>query len=320
MPSETDQRMPHFPLVLLAAGLGTRFGGIKPLAKVGANDESILAVTISQARQAGFDSVIVVVSERTLQPIEETLQHESVLPFRLVRQDLVGPPRAKPWGTVAAILAAATLAQNFVVANGDDIYGIEALHTANQALTHGSEEDAVAVLFRLHNTHPGVEGVSRAIAEIDAANRLRKLTEHRNVRPKSGSPSGALSFTSDQSTTIAAEAPTSMNLWVIRQKAVGALAIAFEEFVDPTRQSAGVTKGESREIGLPQTIGALNSSDAICVGTTIVSSETFGVTFAGDVETVRRALTTSPLHTSPLHISAIVVETEPPSGQTRTDL
>lgn len=313
MPSETDQRMPHFPLVLLAAGLGTRFGGIKPLAQVGPNDESILAVTISQAREAGFQSVIVVVSERTLQPIEKTLQRESVLPFQLVRQDLVGPPRTKPWGTVAAILAASTVAQNFVVANGDDIYGVEALRTAHRCLTNGSEAvDAVAILFRLHNTHPGADGVSRAIAEIGPAERLRKLTEHRTVQPIAPTGSGGIAFRSDQSATIAADAPTSMNLWAVRQKTIRALAIAFQEFVDQTSHSADDTIAESRELGLPQTIDALNSSDAICVGTTIVSSETFGVTFAADVATVRRALATRPSATS-----ALATGSEPPVGQTR---
>ncbi len=313
MPSETDQRMPHFPLVLLAAGLGTRFGGIKPLAQVGSNDESILAVTISQAREAGFQSVIVVVSERTLEPIEEALQRESVLPFRIVRQDLVGPPRIKPWGTVAAILAASTVAQNFVVANGDDIYGVEALETAYQCLTNGSEDlDAVAVLFRLHNTHPGVEGVSRAIAEIDAAKRLRKLTEHRTVQPIAPTGSERIAFRSDQSASIAANAPTSMNLWVIRQKTVRALATAFQEFVDQTSQKADAAVEESRELGLPQTIDTLNSSEAICVGTTIVSSETFGVTFAADVATVRHALATQASATS-----TVATGSEPPVGPTR---
>lgn len=295
MPSESELRSPPSPLVLLAAGLGTRFGGIKPLAKVGPNDESILAMTISQAQQAGFESVIVVVSKRTSQAIVETLDKESVLPFIAVHQDVVGPPRAKPWGTVAAILAAATVAQEFVVANGDDLYGVEALHEAQRRSNETNDgSDAVAILFRLQNTHRGNAGVSRAVAEINHDGRLQSLAEHRNVKPVAGADGQIDSYTSDLGVTIKRDSPTSMNLWVMRSNTLRALSKTFEDFVLETNigeDNSGYSS--EREIGLPQTINALNLANVIRVGTSIVDSETLGVTFAEDVEPVRNALATS---------------------------
>ena len=90
--------------MLFAAGLGTRFGGLKPLAPVGPAGTSLLEVSIAQAFEAGIEDVVLVVGAHTEGPIGARFAGAEGV--RLARQDRLGPSRAKPWGTVAALLSA----------------------------------------------------------------------------------------------------------------------------------------------------------------------------------------------------------------------
>src|SRR6056297_3034292 len=120
--------MTNAALVVMAAGLGSRFGGVKQLAAVGPDGEVILDYTIRDAVAAGIDEVILIVRTDIAADTEAHVRaiHGPDLSLTLVCQDELGPPRDKPWGTVHAVLSAREVVDApFILANADDYYGSE---------------------------------------------------------------------------------------------------------------------------------------------------------------------------------------------------
>ena len=295
--------MPH-SLVLFAAGLGTRFGGLKPLAPVGPHGEPLLAIAVAQGRASGFTDVIVIVSEQSEGPIAAALGPT----VRLARQERIGPPRATPWGTVAAVLAGGCETDGCVVANGDDLYGIDALRTARAWIDSDSadespsvEADALLVAFRLDRTLSDAGGVSRAVAQIEpmagTGSRLRGLREHRGVRrtadgliksqngrenqDEHGGEGGPAMFSPD--------ALVSMNLWAFRPSALEALRAAFETFIEA--HAGPVHRGDdTSECALPTALASLAQARRLVIEVRRTDSQWHGVTWPADVAVVRAAL------------------------------
>ena len=263
------------PIVLLAAGLGSRFGGIKPLAPVGPDHEALLILSLDQARRAGFTSAVIVVGPLTRDAIVSALSDP---PISVSFADQVGRGggSGKPWGTVDA-LASTGLRGPLVVANGDDLYGVPALADA-LAATRRHDIDGAAVMFPVGRTLSGVGGVSRAEPVIDDAGLLRALTERRGVERH-----GEV-ITDGTGHVLEADAAVSMNLWALCAPAVAALAKLGSEFRvrhgdDPTA-----------ELGLPDAVGQLVADDRLRIAVTVTESTWHGVTFADDVAKVRAEL------------------------------
>ena len=294
--------MPH-SLVLLAAGLGTRFGGLKPLAPVGPHGEPLLAVAVSEGRAAGFTDVIVIVSERSEVPIAAALGPT----VRLARQERIGPPRATPWGTVAAVLAGGCETDGCVVANGDDLYGIDALRTARAWIELDSadespwvEPDALLVAFRLDRTLSDAGGVSRAVAEIEPlagrGNRLRGLREHRGVRRTADGMIEGHGWSENRNehggesglTMLSPDALVSMNLWALRPSALEALRVAFDTFIEGHARPAH-RGDETSECALPTALASLVQARRLVIEVRPTDSQWHGVTWPADVAAVRAA-------------------------------
>ncbi len=294
--------MPH-SLVLLAAGLGTRFGGLKPLAPVGRRGEPLLAIAVAQGRAAGFTDVIVIVSERSEGPIAAALGPT----VRLARQERIGPPRATPWGTVAAVLAGGCETDGCVVANGDDLYGIDALRTARVWIELDSadgspsvEPDALLVAFRLDRTLSDAGGVSRAVAQIEPmagrGSRLRGLREHRGVRrtadglikSQNGRDNQNEHEGEDGPAMLSPDALVSMNLWALRPSALEALRVAFDTFIEGHLRRAH-RGDETSECALPTTLASLVEARRLVIEVRPTDSQWHGVTWPGDVAVVRAA-------------------------------
>lgn len=259
--------------MLLAAGIGSRFGGIKALAPVGPDGEPLLAISLAQAFEAGFREAVVVVSVATEEAIRRGLG-PSPIAIRWARQH-VPPGRATPLGTVDAVLSAG-IAGNAVIANGDDLYGVDALRAALRWTGGPSTADAAAVLFRLGSTVPPTGGVSRARARA-ADGVLVSMQEVRGVRLAGGA------ILSEGGEALAPDERVSMNLWCFRPSALTALARALAAFV-MTPSAA------SLELGLPDAIGTLVSTGELTVDALTTDSTWHGVTWPEDVETVRAAL------------------------------
>ena len=156
-------------VVILAAGLGSRFGGDKQLAEVGPSGEAFLDYTIKGCQQAGITNIVLVVrGDLQAEVAEHVAQfHEGAEGFSYVRQDEFGPPRAKPWGTAHAVLAAREAVPGaFIVANADDYYAPEAFKMLREILDLQLDEQGGLLGFELEGTVPDRGQVSRGLCEV----------------------------------------------------------------------------------------------------------------------------------------------------------
>jgi hypothetical protein len=216
-------------LVILAAGMGTRYGGLKQLASVGPSGEALLHYAIYDAVRAGFERVILVIRpeleaafrERVTDPLGD------VLDVRLVHQE---PPegRRKPWGTGHALLAARDLLERpFGVCNADDFYGAEAHRLVADHLARAPEQ-GVLVGYRLGDTLSSAGGVSRAVCQVDEAGRLRRVIEVRDIAEQDDTIAGV--DLDGARHVLAADALISTNYWGLPPSALPRLADGFTAF------------------------------------------------------------------------------------------
>ena len=180
-----------FTLVVMAAGIGSRYGGIKQLASVGPRGEAFLDFAMADAAAAGAAEAVLVVRsdiEDDVRHHVETRRADQPPEIAYVCQDRCGPPRPKPWGTAHAVLAAAQAVTGpFVVCNADDYYGpagFSALAAKIGDLTPGR---AALCGFRLDRTLPAEGSVSRGICTVSEG-RLLNLVEHHGVSRAPAAP------------------------------------------------------------------------------------------------------------------------------------
>ena len=271
------------PLVLLAAGVGSRYGGVKPLAPVGHDDMPLLLVSMHQAAEAGFTHATVVTGPLTHEPIEAAIaKWGAPLDVKYASQAGFGPPRKKPWGTVAALLAGAD-DDGVAIANGDDLYGAQGFRDAadwwnrNPAGVNGA-----LVAYRLGSTTKAIGTVNRGVADTDEHGRLVRLREHRGVEASGDG------YRSDLEEQLSADSQASMNLWVLEPKVIALLRTVFDRFLEA---HAG---DEGAECLLPQEIGDMVSAGQLVIDVVTTTSTWLGVTYADDVAGVRAALAVAP--------------------------
>jgi hypothetical protein len=266
-------------LVLLAAGVGRRYGGVKPLAPVGPDGMPLLLVELHQAASAGFTKAVVVVGATTGPAIREAFDSaELPMAVSFVTQDGFGPPRAKPWGTVPAVLAGMP-DEGGLVANGDDLYGAGGFAAAAAWVrsTAPGKGDAALVAYRLRRTVSESGSVNRGLVQAENG-LLVGLRENHDVHHEGDA------FASKEHGHIAPDALVSMNLWVFRSSIVAGLRKAFDEFL------ATNATDESAECLLPNVIGDMVTSGAVRVDVIETDAQWHGVTWADDVPIVRAAL------------------------------
>ena len=156
-------------LLVMAGGLGSRFGGDKQLVDVGPNGETFLDYAIRDALAAGIGSIVVVARTDLDALLRDHLarQHGPDLPITIVHQDMHGPDRRKPWGTGHAVLSAASACPGpVVVLNADDHYGPTGVRRTVEALLAGGGSRGVILAFKLGRTLSSSGSVSRGICRI----------------------------------------------------------------------------------------------------------------------------------------------------------
>ena len=266
-------------LVIMAAGLGSRFGGTKQLATVGPRGQALFDYSILDARRAGFGDVVVIVRSAIEDDVAAHLaaQHPDLTP-RLVRQDDLGPDRAKPWGTLHAVLSAAgAVDQPFAVINADDYYGPASFALAADHLASSAPGLAANVAFPLGQTVPERGAVTRAVCHLDG-DRLRAIAETEGCERR------------DDSTLVAGGHPApedtvaSMNFWCFHPS-------VFDDFDQRWRAFLDQHGDDPRaECQLPTVVGELVDDDRLSV-VVLASPETWiGITNPDDLEAARRAL------------------------------
>jgi len=220
-------------LVILAAGLGTRYGGLKQLTPVGSHGEALLDYGIYDAVRAGFRTVVLVirqeVEELFRRHIAEVVGTGVEIVFAHQRLEPARPGRTKPWGTGHAVLAAAWGIQgSFAVMNADDCYGADAFRLLFEHLESSAEHALVGYTLRETMSEHG--GVSRAIVELDARGYLSRLTEVTDI------VAGGVAFTghttAGEAVSLHGDELVSMNLWGFTPAVLPVLELQFAAFLD----------------------------------------------------------------------------------------
>jgi hypothetical protein len=301
-------------LVILAAGLSTRYGRLKQLEPVGPSGEALLDYGVFDAWRTGFERVVLVVRPE----IEETVREHWVRrwgerPVDLVYQELsqlpagAGVPagRTKPWGTAHAALAAErAVGGPFAVANADDFYGAAAYQALAAHLRAGGDAHAL-VGYRLADTLSAHGGVSRGICEVLADGTLRHLVEVHDIQD---GPDGLTGRTVDGAAVrMRADDVTSMNLWGFTPAIFPLMHEAFGVFLD------GAGREPRAEFLLSAVAGELAAAGRAEFQVLAGGETWMGVTFPDDRDTVTtrlRALVAAGRY--PAALSADLAQAEQP--------
>lgn len=286
-------------LLVLAAGLGSRYGGLKQLAGFGPNGETILEYSVFDAGRAGFGRVLFVIRRDFAVDFESRIlsRFAGRMAADWVAQEQSDVPpgaptpagRIKPWGTGHAVLAARHALQGpFAVVNADDFYGFAALQTASGFLReYGDREpggglfNLAAVAYPLERTLSAHGTVSRGICVADASGWLQSVTEHTKLRRQ---PDGLVVSEEAGGITIDDRTPVSMNLWALRSGIFPAMWDAFAGFLASQGQDPRC------EFYLPQAIDGLVQDGLARVRLEITASDWLGVTYPEDRDGVRQRL------------------------------
>jgi hypothetical protein len=274
-------------LVLLAAGLGARYGGQKQLAPVGPEGQTLMDYAIFDACRAGVGRLVFVIGRELEAELRATVgrRYGQAVEVVYAVQELADLPagyripaeRRKPWGTAQAVLAARDhLGGHFIVCNADDFYGAASFRhlvrflrrPAGPAACHG------LVAYRLDQTLSAHGGVSRALCGSDAHGRLVRIEEHPGIRR---TPAGLLyDAPGGAQRPLSGAERVSMNLWGFRAGILPQLAAGFRDFLDRHGEDP------QAEYYLPAAVGELVDQGQACVQVLDTAEPWFGLTYAAD--------------------------------------
>ena len=290
--------MSKVTLVVMAAGIGSRFGGgIKQLEAVGPNGEIIMDYSIHDALEAGFNKVVFVIRKDLEKDFKEIIgrRMEKLVEVEYAYQELNDIPerfqkkiegRKKPWGTGQAILCCKDVVDEpFLVINADDYYGKEAYREAYAYLTGRKDDnayEACMVGFVLKNTLSDNGGVTRGVCKVDEHRMLSEIVETTNIVKTA---EGAAVQTEDGAVPIDVESEVSMNMWGLSPKFFEVLDKGFNEFLE--KLDPENLKGEYL---LPTIIGDLLEEGKMRVEVRKSHDEWFGVTYKEDKPDVVAAI------------------------------
>lgn len=282
-------------LVVMAAGIGSRFGGgIKQLEPVGPNGEIIMDYSIYDAMEAGFDKVVFVIRKDLEKDFKEVIGNriEKIVEVAYAYQEVTDIPckyrelyadRTKPWGTGQAILCCKDVVREpFLVINADDYYGKEAYKVAYSHLVSEqkkSEKMQISMVgFVLGNTLSENGGVTRGVCKVDENRMLTDIVETQNIVK---TQSGAVIQTEGNEVPIDVNVPVSMNMWGLQPDFFEVLETGFEEFL-----SSIAPDYKKAEYLLPTIIGGLLHEGKAEVTVLQSKDKWFGVTYKEDKEAV----------------------------------
>ena len=277
-------------LVVLAAGLSTRYGAVKPLAPVGPSDEALIDYALYDAARSGYGSALLVV-RRDIQAevsghVEELMG--GVWPCRFVCQSVDDLPegttfaggRTQPWGTGHAVWSARHVVQGpFAVLNADDFYGRAALQALADHLRDGAPGDYLAVTYRLADTLSKTAKLSRAILRVGDRNQVQNIREVLRIHR---GPAGIVGETPDGSpVSLSGDEAASMGIWGFQPALFPLLEDRFRAFL---ARSEG---DRALEFYLSDTLSGLVASGDARIRALASDTFGFGVTFPDDRSEVR---------------------------------
>lgn len=283
-------------LVVMAAGLGSRFGGIKQMASFGEYGECIIDYSLFDAYRAGFRRVVFIVNEKIYDTFREKIgSHvESLMEVHYVIQRpetlpegcTVPAERVKPWGTGHAVMCCKDVIDApFAAINGDDFYGRDAFEKIYSFLTSTTGKGQYAMVgFEVKNTLSENGYVSRGVCTADENGNLESIIERTHIISTCDGPL----FTEDGKTytRLSEDAPVSMNLWGFTPEFMQQLWDRFPVFYQDAMQNNPL-KGE---YFLPFVVNDTLQDGQATAKLLHTSSKWYGVTYQEDLPSVKEAL------------------------------
>ena len=270
-------------LIVLAAGLATRYGGAKQLEPVGPAGETLFDYAVYDAWRAGCQAVVFVIRDELHDVFDATVRPRwhTRLDTRLAVQRIADAParfragRSKPWGTAQALLAAAPAVDGDVlVCNADDFYGDGAYAALFAALRREADTQFVAG-YRLAATLSRHGGVSRAVCRTDSHNLLQRIEERTGIVRRAGC------IVDERGERLADEVPVSMNLWAFHSDFLAHLQSAFSDFLETSGSNPDA------ELRIPDVVNETIAKGRTRVHVIPTAERWFGMTYSADLPQVR---------------------------------
>ncbi len=288
-------------LAVMAAGMGSRYGGLKQIDPVGPGGEAILDYSLYDARRAGFGTVVFIIKHEIEADFKATVgarAQRSGLEVRYAFQQLDALPagfavpkgRQKPWGTAHAVLCAAQAIGGapFAVINADDYYGPAGFRLVYDHLAHGMAENGqpwAMVGFLLQNTVSENGAVSRGVCAIDAAGRLQSVTERTRIE----TCAAGIHYTEDGGETwhiLPGDTVVSMNLWGFGPDFLPKARAGFAAFLEGQMPLAPL----KAEYYLPSVVSAALGGGSAAVKVLTSPDKWYGITYREDKPALVAAL------------------------------
>ena len=280
-------------LVIMAAGMGSRFGGLKQIEPIDNNGNFIIDYSIYDAIKCGFDKVVFIIKKENYDIFRKTIgsRIESQIKVEYVFQELDNLPdnytvpacRVKPWGTAHAILCCKDIVkENFVIINSDDFYGYDAFKTISSYLNNKKDNNYAMVGYLANNTITDNGSVKRGVCQI-TDNYLEKIIECSVERkddaivasPLDGSPSF----------TIQEETPVSMNMFAFTPEIFSYLEERFTKFLEDNKDNI-----EKCEYLIPDVVYEQIKNKMVQVEVLNTSARWYGITYKDDKESLVKAI------------------------------
>ncbi len=277
-------------LLILAAGMGSRYGGLKQIEPVGPSGETIIEYSVFDAIRAGFGKVVFVIRESFANEFKAIFDEKlkGKIEIDYVYQELNNLPdgyelpegREKPWGTGHAILMAKdVINEPFAAINADDFYGTEAFEEIAGFFKNGVSENQYGMVgYQLRNTLSEFGTVSRGVCKADENNNLVEINE----RTKIAREDSGIFFTDEDGSKmeLSEKTPVSMNFWGFHPTLFNHLEEQFKSFLD---ERIGEKKSE---FFIPTVVFELIKSNKVNSTVLKADSPWFGVTYPADKDHV----------------------------------
>jgi UTP-glucose-1-phosphate uridylyltransferase len=287
-------------LLILAAGIGSRYGGMKQIDQVGPAGEAIIDYSVYDAIRTGFGKIVFVIRKQIEKDVREFFEHKLAgkIQMEFVYQELnmipegytVSPDRIKPWGTAHAVwVAAKAIKEPFVAINADDFYGHESYRMMAEYLIAKSSADNTnfcMIGYQIRHTLSDYGSVSRGVCESDDQSFLKAVVERTEIFRKDGE----IAFRDEHGRDVPLSADTlvSMNIWGFTPAIFDHIGKQFKEFF---RENVSNIKAE---LYIPKIVNDIIKSGKGNVKILPAKDKWFGVTYKEDkqlaVQNIRKLI------------------------------
>ncbi len=281
-------------LLILAAGLGSRYGSLKQIDQVGPSGERIIDYSVYDAIRAGFGKIVYIIRKSFEKDFKKIILEElpTEIETELVFQELdIVPPgisyskeRIKPWGTGHALMVSASaIKEPFAVINADDFYGAESLKIAAKFLTSVESENKYALIgYKMKNTLSEYGSVSRGVCKVDENNNLSSIIERTEIKISKND----IIFKNDNDkwNSLTGDEIVSMNMFAFTPSVFKHFEESFQNFIKENRNDM------KAEFFMPSVIDNLINSNKATVEVLETSANWFGLTYSEDKPIAREKI------------------------------